>query len=592
MYEVPPETHEKLIKENITKSYKKAHDHLYDEINLEAKTITTELGIDDRVDILAKPEAFITMKDHKENFRSNPTCRLINPSKSEIGKISKSTLDSINSPLRQFLEINQWKNTSSVIKWFNDINNKSSCTFIQFDIKDFYPSITPEILNNAIQFARQHLNISDESVQIIKHCRKSLLFNDNTPWAKKSTAENFDVTMGSYDGAEICELVGIYILSKLSKVANQKDCGLYRDDGLILLRNSNGKRADKLRKDIAATFKNIGFQIEIKCNLKQVDFLDVTLNLTTGTHHPYKKDNDHLLYINTSSNHPPTVIKQIPSSISKRLSDNSSNKEIFNNAKPEYEKALKASGHPPTLSYSSPQPIKHTRTRKRNIIWFNPPYNASVQTNIGKIFLHLINKHFPTSSKLHKIFNKNTLKLSYSCTENMSQIIKKHNKKIAKPKSKETNPSCNCRIKAHCPLQGKCSTQNVIYTATATTPSASPKTYIGLTEGPFKQRYSQHKLSFTHPKYKQSTTLSKFIWDSKTAGVTPEVSWSISKTVPAYNNITKRCLLCLTEKLSIISFENQTDLLNNRSELLSKCRHQNKFLLSNFHAKAKSRGTF
>ena len=136
------------------------------------------------------------------------------------------------------------------------------------------------------------------------------------------------------------------------------------------------------------------------------------------------------------------------------------------------------------------------------------------------------------------------------------------------------------------------STQNVIYTATATTPSASPKTYIGLTEGPFKQRYSQHKLSFTHPKYKQSTTLSKFIWDSKTAGVTPEVSWSISKTVPAYNNITKRCLLCLTEKLSIISFENQTDLLNNRSELLSKCRHQNKFLLSNFHAKAKSRGTF
>ena len=176
--------------------------------------------------------------------------------------------------------------------WFNNINNKKSCTFIQFDIKDFYPSITPEILNNAIQFARQHLNISDESVQIIKHCRKSLLFNNNTPWAKKSTAENFDVTMGSYDGAEICELVGIYILPELSKLANQKDCGLYRDDGLILLRNSNGKRADKLRKDIAATFKSIGFQIEIKCNLKRVDFLDVTLNLTTGTHHPYKKDND------------------------------------------------------------------------------------------------------------------------------------------------------------------------------------------------------------------------------------------------------------------------------------------------------------
>ena len=162
------------------------------------------------------------MKDHKENFRSNPTCRLINPSKSEKGKVSKSILDSINSPLRQSLEINQWKNTSSVIKWLNDINNKNSCTFIEFEIKDFYPSVTPEILNNAIQFARQSLNINEESVQIIKHCQKSLLFDDNTPWAKKFTAENFDVTMGSYHGAEICELVGIHILSELSKVANKK----------------------------------------------------------------------------------------------------------------------------------------------------------------------------------------------------------------------------------------------------------------------------------------------------------------------------------------------------------------------------------
>ena len=138
-------------------------------------------------------------------------------------------------------------------------------------------------------------------------------------------------------------------------------------------------------------------------------------------------------------------------------------------------------------------------------------------------------------------------KLTYGCTENISQIIKKHNQKIANPKCKATNPSCNCRVKSQCPLQGKCSTQSVIYKATATTPSTTPKTYIGVTEGPFKQRYSQHKLSFTHPKYKQSTTLSKFIWDSKTAGTTPEVSWAIAKSVPAYSNITKRCLLCLTE---------------------------------------------
>ena len=124
-----------------------------------------------------------------------------------------------------------------------------------------------------------------------------------TPWVKKNTPGNFNVTMGSYDGAEVCELVGVYILSLLANRVDKEDTGLYRDDGLIIVRNLTGPQTDKTRKDIIKIFKEIGFKIEIKTNLKQVDFLDVTFNLNNSTYQPYKKEDNQLLYINMSSNH-------------------------------------------------------------------------------------------------------------------------------------------------------------------------------------------------------------------------------------------------------------------------------------------------
>ena len=78
--------------------------------------------------------------------------------------------------------------------------------------------------------------------------------------------------------------------------------------------------------------------------MKEVNFLDVTLNLTTGTFRPYRKPNDHPIYINTNSNHPPSVMKQVPKSVSTRISENSSTKEIFNEAVPYYNDALRKSG--------------------------------------------------------------------------------------------------------------------------------------------------------------------------------------------------------------------------------------------------------
>ena len=120
---------------------------------------------------------------------------------------------------------------------------------------------------------------------------------------------------------------------------------MYRDDGLVLLRNTCKQKTDQIRKDIIEIFKNAGFKIEIKTNLHIVDFLDVTFNLLNGMYKLYKEPNDQLLHVNTSSNHPPQIIKQLPTSISNRLSNNSSNKQVFEMSKGEYEKALRESGY-------------------------------------------------------------------------------------------------------------------------------------------------------------------------------------------------------------------------------------------------------
>ena len=179
----------------------------------------------------------------------------------------------------------QWKKTNSVLKWFIDISNKKDCSFIQLDIKEFYPSINEDILTNAIQFPKLHTTIDDKDLPLIIHCRKSLLFFSNETWKKKSTESCFDATMGSFDGTEINELVGLYIQSNLENMLLKPTLGLllkpalYWDDGLILLRNLNGQQMDKKRKTFIKIFKDIGFSIDIQTNLTEEDFLDVTLNL-------------------------------------------------------------------------------------------------------------------------------------------------------------------------------------------------------------------------------------------------------------------------------------------------------------------------
>ena len=110
----------------------------------------------------------------------------------------------------------------------------------------------------------------------------------------------------------------------------------------------------------------------------------------------------------------------------------------------------------------------HKRNRSQNIIWYNPPFSENVKSNIG---IRLIDNYFPTGHNLlRKIFNRNTLKISYSCMPYVKQIIDGHNKTILKkdsqPPQDQAEKACNCRNTDECPLEGACLTKEVVYQAT------------------------------------------------------------------------------------------------------------------------------
>ena len=140
------------------------------------------------------------------------------------------------------------------------------------------------------------------------------------------------------------------------------------------------------------------------------------------------------------SNHPPHISKNIPKAINKRISQLSSNEAIFKNSIHDYEVALKKSGYNQNLNYNpnaNSSKKKNGKRRRREEIWFTPPYNASLKTNIGMEFLKLVDKHFPKNKDLHKIFNRKTIKIGYSCTSNMGNIIASHNRKVMNKQEKE-----------------------------------------------------------------------------------------------------------------------------------------------------------
>ena len=370
------------------------------------------------------------------------------------------------------------------------------------------------------------------------------------------------------DGAEICELVGLYILTEIHKNMAFTSVGLYRDDGLAVIRSASGSSLDRYRKKLITLFQDNELKITAKTGKTSINFC-----LNSESYQPYRKPNDEPLYINRNSNHPPTILSRLPQTISKRISSLSSNFKLFSRAAPIYNAALENAGYMERVKYDSEINVsKPPRNRKQNIIWYNPPYNKSV-SYIGRVFLNLLDKHFHKEHKLNKIFNRNSVKVSYSCTRNIEHIIKNHNRKITESyieKSAET--LCNCKEKNKCPLEGNCLIKNIVYMATVETETNS-SSYVGMTGNSFKTRYYNHFKSFKNKRNKNETELSKYIWKLKEKEVKHTITW---KTLRQSNTCQRRsglCNLCIEEKVEILlSKAKPSTRLNCRFEV-STCRH-------------------
>ena len=223
---------------------------------------------------------------------------------------------------------------------------------------------------------------------------------------------------------------------------------------------------------------------------------------------------------------------------------------------------------------------KKKRNRKRNIIWFNPPFNKNVSTNVGEEFLKILDTNFPKNHVLNKILNRQTVKVSYSCGENVERKIQKHNQKILNENLAENKEKlCNCRDKNKCPVENKCQTENVIYKATAEH-NNTKTTYIGSTSTTFKLRYTNHKHTFNNEDKQSATTLAQYVWNNNIE--TDKIKWEIvTKCIP-YAPGQNTCSLCLNEKLHIVLHAGDPKNLNRRSDLSNACPHKRKHKLDKF----------
>ena len=221
-----------------------------------------------------------------------------------------------------------------------------------------------------------------------------------------------------------------------------------------------------------------------------------------------------------------------------------------------------------------------SKQQKINIIWSNPPFSKNIATKIGRYFLNLIGKHFPWDQKFHKIFNRNNIKVSYSCMPNIKSAINSHNKKILHPPINNQSRTCNCINKTDCPLQEKCLSKNALYQADISSENFQTKIYHGISETKFKTRYSNHKKSSNHEKHKNDAQLSNELWKIKASKEESVLVRNILGQYQPYNVNTKRCLLYLNEKLQIAIYRG-SNMLNKQTEII---RHRYKCAFSSYNS--------
>ena len=199
LYKLDRITYDKMLSDNITATYKKDLGSTIGEVNKEASAIATSLGLQERVYSFMEKCPRITLKDHKENFKVRPQVRLLNPASTNIGRISKKILEKIVLEIRNKTKLPLWRSNNDVLTWFKDLGNKKSLKFLKYDICEYYPSISEELLLKALAWAKEFVDISDLDIAIILHSRKSFLFHNGSTLIKSDTVNNFDCPMGSLD---------------------------------------------------------------------------------------------------------------------------------------------------------------------------------------------------------------------------------------------------------------------------------------------------------------------------------------------------------------------------------------------------------
>ena len=187
-------------------------------------------------------------------------------------------------------------------------------------------------------------------------------------------------------------------------------------------------------------------------------------------------------------------------SVKRRLSKLSSNEKIFNNSIPTYQEALIKTDYNHKLTYQKyDQNKNNSDRRKRQIIWFNPPYSKNVTTKVGKFFLSLSDRHFPPLHKLRRLFNCNNVKISQNCL------------KLLCPSLSVVRRTCNLINIPQCPLQRQYLNNNILYQASITPigENSETKVYYGICEATFEQGYANQKELFNHRNRKSDTEVSK-----------------------------------------------------------------------------------
>ena len=602
-YKMSAETYNSLLDKAVFKDFKKAKEGEEERITNEAKIAATKLEISERVFRTEMKSAKVTVKDHKQDFMNKPQTRLINPTKSNLGRVSKRKVEKLNQQLRSKTKSQQWLNTDATLAWFRQLENKANLSFIVCDIVDYYPSVTADLLDQAINWASGLVQISEDDKALFHHTKNSLLFHNGSTWVKKGE-RNFDVAQGSYDGAETTDLVGLYLLDKLKGV-EEMNGGLYRDD-MLAVTELQGKEAEKLKQKISSIFKANGLTVKVEVNKKVVNYLNVSLSLLDGSHRDYMKPGQVINYVHVDSNHPPIVTKSIGQGVNHRLNANSSNEAMFEAAKGPYQEALERSGHAHKLVYKPEEaggaaPRRRRRRRKKNdIIWFNPPWCNSVTTDVGRKFLNLLDTCFPPSNPLSRIFNRKKVKVSYSTMPSLGRIIQGHNAKVIASKvvkvPKRPWGDCSCprrtREAGECPLGGDCLADCIVYRASVEVKprgvveveDAPVETYLGLVEPEWKGRLGNHKQDFKTSSRRDATCLSTYIWSLKEKGLREDrdfsITWALVGRAKAYSPTTDCCRLCLKEK-SLMILKPEWAKLNSRDEFFNHCRHKNKLLLAN-----------